>query len=68
MRQKITKQKVREFIVMNSQCQFFSGLRYGGELVWTNDSSKAKPLDDERKFKTLQSLCCGEELIMDYIN
>lgn len=68
MRQKITKQKIREFIVMNSQCQFFCGLQYGGELVWTDDSKRAKPLDDERKFKTLQALCCDEELIMDYIN
>lgn len=62
------KVKIRRFIVMNSQCQFFCGLRYGGELVWTDDSNRAKPLDDERKFKTLQSLCRGEELIMDYIN
>jgi len=68
MRQKISKEKRRWFIVMNSKCQFFCGLQYGGELVWTDDSSRAKPLDDERKFETLQVLCRGEELIMDYIN
>lgn len=53
---------------MNSKCQFFCGLQYGGELVWTDDSNRAKPLDDERKFKTLQALSRGEELVMDYIN
>jgi len=52
---------------MNSQLEYFSGLAYGGELVWCDDYNEAKPLDDERKFKTLQLLCRGEELILDYI-
>jgi len=61
-------QKPKEFIVMNSQLEYFSGLMYGGELVWCSDYNEAKPLDDERKFQTLQSLCRGEELILDYIS
>jgi hypothetical protein len=52
---------------MNSQLEYFSGLMYGGQLVWCSDYSEAKPLDDERKFRTLQMLCLGEELVLDYI-
>ncbi len=60
--------KSREyFIVMNSRLEYFCGLMYGGQLVWSHDYKEAKPLDDERKFRTLQSLVYGEELIMDYI-
>jgi hypothetical protein len=59
--------KPREFIVMNSKLEYFSGLMYGGQLVWCSDYSEAKPLDDEAKFRTLQMLCLGEELVLDYI-
>ena len=61
-------QKPKQFIVMNSQLEYFSGMMYGGQLVWCNDYNEAKPLDDERKFQTLQSLCRGEELVLDYIS
>jgi hypothetical protein len=40
---------------------------YGGQLVWSSDYNESKPLDDIAKFKTLQYMCYGEELIMDYI-
>jgi hypothetical protein len=60
--------KRRYFIVMNSQLEYFSGMMYGGQLVWCNDYKEAKPLDHEAKFKTLQSLCYGEELVLDYIS
>jgi hypothetical protein len=56
------------FIVMNSQLEYFSGMMYGGELVWCNDYNEAKPLEGEAKFYTLQRMCYGEELILDYIN
>ena len=60
--------KSREwFIVMNSRLEYFSGMMYGGELVWCSDYNEAKPLDDEAKFRTIKSLCYGEELILDYI-
>jgi hypothetical protein len=59
--------KRKEFIVMNSKLEYFSGLMYGGQLVWCSDYNEAKPLDDEAKFKTLQYMCWGEELILDYI-
>ena len=59
--------KPKEFIVMNSQLEYFCGMMYGGQLVWCSDYSEAKPLNDEAKFKTLQMLCSGEELILDYI-
>jgi hypothetical protein len=63
------KQPKREwFIVMNSQLEYFSGMMYGGQLVWCSDYNEAKPLDDERKFQTLKYLCYGEELVLDYIN
>jgi hypothetical protein len=60
--------KRKEFIVMNSKLEYFSGLMYGGQLVWCSDYNEAKPLDDEAKFKTLQYMCWGEELILDYIS
>jgi hypothetical protein len=63
------KQPKREwFIVMNSQLEYFSGMMYGGQLVWCSDYNECKPLDNEAKFRTLQSLCYNEELIMEYIN
>lgn len=65
-----TKQKDEKrnwFIVMNSQLEYFAGMMYGGQLVWSSDYKESKPLDDERKFITLQTLCRGEELVLDYI-
>jgi len=53
---------------MNSKLEYFSGMMYGGELVWCSDYNEAKPLNDEAKFDTLQRLCWGEELILDYIS
>ena len=68
MKKKRAQQVERNwFIVMNSQLEYFSGLMYGGELVWCSDYNEAKPLDDERKFITLQNMCYGKELILDYI-
>jgi hypothetical protein len=52
---------------MNSNLEYFCGMMYGGQLVWSGDYNEAKPLDNELKFKTLKSLCYGEELILDYI-
>jgi hypothetical protein len=69
-KQKRIKQKddKREwFIVMNSDLEYYCGMMYGGELVWSHDYKEAKPLDDEAKFKTLKSLSYGKELILDYI-
>ena len=60
--------KPKEFIVMNSKLEYFSGLMYGGQLVWCSDYNEAKPLDNEAKFKTLQYMCWGEELLLDYIS
>ncbi len=60
--------KRKEFIVMNSKLEYFSGLMYGGQLVWCSDYNEAKPLDDEAKFRTLQYMCWGEELLLDYIS
>jgi hypothetical protein len=62
------KEKRKEFIVMNSQLEYFCGLAYGGKSVWCSDYKEAKPLDNELKFKTLQRMCWGEELVLDYIN
>ena len=60
--------KRKEFIVMNSKLEYFCGLAYGGQLVWCSDYNEAKPLDDEAKFRTLQYMCWGEELLLDYIS
>jgi hypothetical protein len=52
---------------MNSDLEYFSGMMYGGQLVWCSDFAEAKPLDDEAKFRTLQSMSYGKELVLDYI-
>ena len=62
------KEKRSEFIVMNSNLEVFSGLAFGGVALFSNNYDNAKPLDDERKFRTLQSIFGGEELMMEYIN
>lgn len=60
--------KRKWFIVMNSQLEYFSGMMYGGQLVWCSDYNEAKPLDDEAKFHTIKRMCYGEELVLDYIS
>ena len=60
-------EKAKEFIVMNSRSEYFCGLMYGGQLVWTDDYNEAKPLDDERKFKMIESLCYKDEVMLFYI-
>lgn len=67
MRKKKEKEsKYKEFIVMNSKLEYFSGMMYGGQLVWCSDYKEAKPLNDEAKFKTLKRIT-EEDLLMDYI-
>lgn len=61
------QKKAREFVVVNSKFEYFSGMMYGGELVWCSDEKEAKPLNDEAKFRTLERICFGEELILEYI-
>jgi hypothetical protein len=55
------------FIVVNSDLEYFCGLAYGGQPIWCSDYTEAKPLDNERKFSTLQSICWGKELELFYI-
>ena len=69
-KQKRLKQKddKREwFIVMNSDLEYFAGLFYGGEILWSRHYGDAKPLDDEAKFRTIKSLSYGKEVVLDYI-
>jgi hypothetical protein len=54
------------FIVMNSNLEYYAGLFYGGELLWSRHYEDAKPLDDEAKFRTIKSLTY-EDVVMDYI-
>jgi hypothetical protein len=60
-------EKPKPFIIMNSRLEYFAGMMYGGQLVWSNDYNEAKPLDHINKFNTLKHLSYGEELILDYI-
>ena len=57
----------KDFIIMNSRSEYFCGMMYGGQLVWTHDYNEAKPLNDERKFKLIESISYGEELMLFYI-
>ena len=69
MAQKKKAQQVkREWFVVISEDGYFSGLAFGGELQWSMHERDAKPLDHMNKFKTLQSLCSGRELIVDLIH
>jgi len=58
--------KRKWFIVMNDNLEYFAGLFYGGELLWSRHYEDAKPLDDEAKFRTIKALTCGD-VVMDYI-
>jgi hypothetical protein len=54
---------------MNSKLEYFCGMMYGGELVWCNDYSEAKPLDDVAKFVTIRSMTPTDiELIYEYVD
>lgn len=66
----VTRQKNEKrnwFIVMNSQLEYFCGMMYGGQLVWSGDYDEAKPLSELTQFNGLQNMCLGEELVLDYI-
>ena len=67
VKQKDESKDRKWFIVMNSDLEYYAGMMYGGQLVWSRDYEDAKPLDDEAKFRTLKSLSYGTELILDYI-
>lgn len=66
MRKKKEKIQKKDFIVLNSNAEYFCGLMYGGQIVWTNDYKEAKPLDHINKFKTLERIS-GESLYLEYI-
>lgn len=55
----------RRFVVMNTHLHYFCGFARGGALVWLDDFARAKKLDDEGKFRTLQKIC-AEEIAMDW--
>jgi len=61
------KNDKRSWFIVLGEYGYFSGLKYGGQPQWTAKYDEAKPLDDERKFKTLQVMCSGQDLILDYI-
>ena len=64
---KIKDYKQEEFIVMNSQLEYFAGLAYGGQLIWSKDYVDCKPLDHINKYNTIKRMCKGEEIVLDYI-
>jgi hypothetical protein len=55
----------RRFVVVNKQLHYFCGFHKGGQTLWLDDYSRAKKLDDERKFLSLQKIC-REELAMGW--
>ena len=67
LKQKEEAKNKKWFIIMNSKLEYFSGLMYGGQLVWSHDYRECKPLDHIEKFQTIKRMCYGEELILDYI-
>lgn len=58
---------VPDFIIMNEDGEFFAGLVYGGQLMWTSDISEAKPLDCLDKLNTIRRMC-KKELIYQFVN
>jgi hypothetical protein len=52
---------------MNSDLEYYAGLFYGGELLWSRHYQDAKPLDDEAKFRTIKSLSYDKEVILEYL-
>lgn len=61
------EEKPKDFIVMNSDLEYFAGMMYGGQIVWSSDYNDAKPLNHINKFRTLQNISYGKELVLDFI-
>lgn len=67
MKKRSIQQEIRRWFIVLSESGYFAGLKNGGQLQWANSYNEAKPLDDEKKFKALQSMCYNQELILEYI-
>ena len=67
MKRTKTKGETRDWFIVLGEQGYFTGLADGGKTQWSPDIKQAKPLDDEAKFKTLQTMQYGEELLFDYI-
>ena len=53
---------MKEFYILNSKAEYFSGMMYGGEFVWCVDVKEAKTFNEESKFIGLQRYCPLETL------
>lgn len=49
----INKEKPKEFWIMNSDAQFFAGLK-AGDVVWTDNIKEARTFDNPDKIVALQ--------------
>lgn len=68
MKKKEVESKNKSFFVINSNFEYFSGMMYGGQLVWCSDVREAKPFNEISKFESLKRICKNEELIIDYVD
>jgi hypothetical protein len=66
MKKKKQEFKPQEYIVF-SEKGYFCGLAFGGEPQWSMNVNDAKPLNDVRKFCTLQSISHGLEMLIEII-
>lgn len=62
------KKEKRDWFIVYSDYGYFKGLANGGQLVWTQKESEAKPLDHLNKFNTIKYLAPKDiEVIFEYI-
>jgi hypothetical protein len=55
----INKEKPKEFWIMNSDAQFFAGLK-AGDVVWTDNIKEARTFDNPDKIVALQRWKTGD--------
>jgi len=58
---------MKEFYIVNSKSEYYSGMMYGGEFMWCSDVNEAKIFDQDTKFTGLQRFCPTDELSQVYL-
>lgn len=60
------KKETKEFVIMNRDAHYYSGLR-AGDVVWTDDIKQAKKFTDENNVVALKRWKPQEEIEIVYV-
>jgi hypothetical protein len=62
------KNEKRDWFIVYSDYGYFKGLANGGQLIWTQDETEAKPLDHPNKMRMIKFLAPKDiEVILENI-